>query len=74
LIPIFTKQVQLDILVQKDINTEVPLAEFLDFGTGEDGILEKGDVYLHVFIQQSSMCHKEQISEKIGEIMQDFNS
>jgi uncharacterized protein len=74
LIPVFTKQVQLDILVQKDDREEVPLAQFLNFGVPEDDMLEKGDVYLRVFIHPSSMGHKEQIRKNIQRVLQDFNS
>ncbi len=74
LIPIYTKQVQLDILVQNDINDEISLAAFLGFGVPEDIMLEKGDVYLYVFIHPSSKCHEKRIITKVREILQDFNS
>jgi len=73
LIPIFTKQVQLDILVQKDNRKEILLATYLGFGILEDDIQEKGDVFLHVHIQ-SSLPHKGQNTKCVQEILQDFNS
>jgi hypothetical protein len=73
LIPIFTKQVQRDILVQTSEKEEIPLAGFLDFAVSEDDILEKGDVYLRIFIQASSISHKEYIRSEIQEILKDFN-
>jgi len=74
LTPVFTKQVQKDILVQEDPKTETPLSEYLGFGVPEDNVLEKGDEYLHVFIQISSLHHKDAIQKNIQSVLQDFNS
>ena len=70
-VPVYNKHVQQDILVQNE-NEEVPVAKYLGFGVEEDSIVGKGDLYLHIFIQPSSLCYKEKIKRKIVSILKDY--
>lgn len=71
-IPVFEGKVQRNILVQDDHGREVPLAEYLGFGIGEEFFQEKGDTCLHVFTHYLSASSKNNIRQKIVELLQKY--
>ena len=74
LTPVFSRDVQQDLLVQLDTGRDIPLAECLDFAIEDDRVVEKGDTYLHVFTDPFSMADLKQLKSRVEKILDRFNA
>ncbi|MDY0222707.1 MAG: HD domain-containing protein [Desulfobacterium sp.] len=72
IVPVFDRKVQRELLVQEDSGQEIPVAEYLGFGVDEDQIQEQGDMFLHVFVKPFSSFSRDDLKNKIADLLKAF--